>query len=322
MLQQALALSPGEPLVLVDLTELAEELGRYDDLAELVQSWQAVEGDPGRAMVLSIRRADALLRGGQRDQARALLASLEASAPGFIVLTSAAERDALGRERSARPRADVPRRGARRAARHAGSDRASRRRPIRTPPRRSTSRPPSCSRTRSAAPRRSRRRAARSARRSRPCPSYPAALEALTELDDTTGNVAEALARLRRPPATAAEGDARRAVARARDPARAQPRRSRGGARARAPSSSQLAPSDLGAALAARGDARRSSAATTSAPSCSSRSRPSRPMRRAAAPRCSPRRGCASAPVPSRRRPSCTARCSRCGPRTRSRASR
>ena len=96
-LQQALALSPGEPIVLADLTELAEELGRYDDLAELVQNWQAVEGDPSRAMTLSIRRADALLRGGQRDQARQLLASLEAAAPGFIVLTSAAERDALTR---------------------------------------------------------------------------------------------------------------------------------------------------------------------------------------------------------------------------------
>src|SRR5262249_7735833 len=97
MLQQALALSPGEPLVLADLIELAEERGRYDDPAGLVQSWQAVEGDPGRAMALSIRRADALLRGGQRDQARALLASLEATAPGFVVLTSAAERDALAR---------------------------------------------------------------------------------------------------------------------------------------------------------------------------------------------------------------------------------
>ncbi|HUS32079.1 MAG TPA: hypothetical protein VMZ53_26450 [Kofleriaceae bacterium] len=94
-LQQALALSPGEAIVLADLTELAEQLGRYEDLAELVQNWQAVEGDPSRAMTLSIRRADALLRGGQRDQARALLASLEATAPGFIVLTSAAERDAL-----------------------------------------------------------------------------------------------------------------------------------------------------------------------------------------------------------------------------------
>jgi tetratricopeptide (TPR) repeat protein len=97
LLQQASALAPGEPVVLADLTELAEELGRYDDLAELVQSWQAVEVDPSRAMALSIRRADALLRGGQRDQARALLASLEANAPGFAVLTSLAERDALSR---------------------------------------------------------------------------------------------------------------------------------------------------------------------------------------------------------------------------------
>ncbi|HEY0250347.1 MAG TPA: hypothetical protein VGC41_02430, partial [Kofleriaceae bacterium] len=97
LLQQASALAPGESIVLSDLTELAEELGRYDDLAELVQSWQAVEADPSRGLALSIRRADALLRGGQRDQARALLASLEATAPGFIVLASAAERDALAR---------------------------------------------------------------------------------------------------------------------------------------------------------------------------------------------------------------------------------
>ena len=95
LLQQASALVPGQAIVLADLTELAEELGRYDDLAELVQSWQAVEADPSRAMALSIRRADALLRGGQRDQARALLASLEAASPGFVVLTSIAERDSL-----------------------------------------------------------------------------------------------------------------------------------------------------------------------------------------------------------------------------------
>ena len=97
LLQQASALAPGESIVLSDLTELAEELGRYDDLAELVQSWQAVEADPSRGLALSIRRADALLRGGQREAARALLASLEATAPGFVVLASAAERDALSR---------------------------------------------------------------------------------------------------------------------------------------------------------------------------------------------------------------------------------
>ena len=196
VLQQALALSPGEPLVLADLTELAEELGRYEDLAELVQSWQAVEGDPGRAMVLSIRRADALIRGGQRDQARALLASLEASAPGFIVLTSAAERDALGRGDAAAlaktytiaaqaallgtwlgpgqtPEPDAPAAAAlyvQAAELYAydvggaeGIDEA--------------------------------RTALGKALEA--VPSYPAAIEALTELDETTGNVADALARLR-----------------------------------------------------------------------------------------------------------------------------
>src|SRR5262249_37902830 len=63
----------------------------------LVHSWQAIEGDPARGALLSLRRADALLRGGQRAQAQALLASLDAAAPGFVVLTSALERDALVR---------------------------------------------------------------------------------------------------------------------------------------------------------------------------------------------------------------------------------
>jgi tetratricopeptide (TPR) repeat protein len=95
VLQDALVLAPGEAILLGDLTDLAEELGRFEDLAELVASWQSIEGDPNRALVLSIRRADALLRGGRREEAKALLASLDATAPGFIVLTSAAERDAL-----------------------------------------------------------------------------------------------------------------------------------------------------------------------------------------------------------------------------------
>ncbi|MCE9577029.1 MAG: hypothetical protein K8W52_28035, partial [Deltaproteobacteria bacterium] len=95
-LQQGLALAPGEALLLGDLADLAEELGRFDELAELVESWQALEGDPGRALMLSIRRADALVRSGQRDQARALFGSLEASAPGFLPITALIERDALG----------------------------------------------------------------------------------------------------------------------------------------------------------------------------------------------------------------------------------
>ena len=44
-LQAAIALAPGRPLLLADLADLAEDLGRYEELAELVQSWQAVEGD-------------------------------------------------------------------------------------------------------------------------------------------------------------------------------------------------------------------------------------------------------------------------------------
>lgn len=210
VLQQALALAPGEPLVLSDLTELAEELGRYDDLAELVQSWQAVEGDPGRAMVLSIRRADALLRGGQRDQARALLASLEASAPGFVVLTSAAERDALGRGDPA----DLAKTYL--AAAHAallGSWLGPGQQPAPDPNAAAAlyvqaaellayevGGPEALDEARGAL-----------GKALEAVPDYPVALEALTELDDTTGNVGDALARLKAQ-ADAAAGDARRAV--------------------------------------------------------------------------------------------------------------
>ncbi|HEU4729267.1 MAG TPA: hypothetical protein VFT22_15305, partial [Kofleriaceae bacterium] len=208
VLQQAIAMSPGDPLLLSDLTELAEELGRYDALADLVQSWQAVEGDPGRAMALSIRRADALLRGGQRDQARALLASLEATAPGFIVLTSVAERDALGRgDGSALANTYL-------SAAHAallGSWVGPGQQPIPDPTAAAAlyvqaaeilayevGGPDAIEEARGAL-----------GRALEAVPEYPVALEALTELDDTTGNVAEGLARLRAQ-ASAADGDTRR----------------------------------------------------------------------------------------------------------------
>jgi cellulose synthase operon protein C len=208
VLQQALALAPGEPLLLSDLTELAEELGRYDDLAELVQSWQAVEGDPGRAMVLSIRRADALLRGGQRDQARALLASLEASAPGFIVLTSASERDALGRGDPD----DLARTYL--AAAHAallGSWLGPGQQPVPDPAAAAALYVQAAELLAYEIGGGDALEEARSAlgKALEAVPGYPVALEALTELDDTTGNVAEALVRLRAQ-AAAAEGDAKR----------------------------------------------------------------------------------------------------------------
>ena len=232
ILQQALALSPGEPLVLADLTELAEELGRYDDLAELVQSWQAVEGDPGRAMVLSIRRADALLRGGQRDQARALLASLEASAPGFVVLTSAAERDALGRADAARSREDVPVRGARRAARHLARTRAAA--GARSGGRRRTLRPGrGAARVRGWRARGARRgaRGARQGARGRTrAACRPRGPDRARRHDRPRRRGARA-------PADRGARERWRGAARgvrARDPPRAQPRRARGRARARA----------------------------------------------------------------------------------------
>ncbi|MEO7732533.1 MAG: hypothetical protein ABIY55_16310, partial [Kofleriaceae bacterium] len=208
VLQQALALSPGEPLVLSDLTELAEELGRYDDLADLVQSWQAVEGDPGRAMVLSIRRADALLRGGQRDQARALLASLEASAPGFIVLTSASERDALGRGDPG----DLARTYL--AAAHAallGSWLGPGQQPLPDPGAAAALYVQAAELLAYEVGGGDALDEARGAlgKALEAVPDYPVALEALTELDDATGNVAEALVRLRAQ-AAAAEGEARR----------------------------------------------------------------------------------------------------------------
>ncbi len=210
-LQQALALSPGEPIVLADLTELAEELGRYEDLAELVQNWQSVEGDPARAMTLSIRRVDALLRGGQRDQARALLASLEATAPGFIVLTSATERDALARK-------DIPTLAATYlAAAHAallgtwlGPGVPSRPDPTAAATlyiqgaellAYEVGTPEALEEARAAL-----------GKALEAVPLHPAALEAMTELDDLTGRVVEALARLKTQATAATDQDAKRAI--------------------------------------------------------------------------------------------------------------
>ncbi len=94
-LQAALALAPGEPLVLADLAEVAEGLGKYEELAELCQGWESSDAAPARSLSLSLRRADAMLRSGQRPQALSLLDSLSASSPGYLAITSLRERDAL-----------------------------------------------------------------------------------------------------------------------------------------------------------------------------------------------------------------------------------
>jgi tetratricopeptide (TPR) repeat protein len=94
-LQQATTLVPGEPLLVADLADLAERLGKYDELAELVEGWEAQEADPARALSLALRRADALFRAGHDDSARALVATLSATQPGYLPILALRERDAL-----------------------------------------------------------------------------------------------------------------------------------------------------------------------------------------------------------------------------------
>jgi len=96
-LTRALRVAPGEPLVMADLADVAEKLGKFDALAQLCQGWESLEGDPTRSLSLSLRRADALLRSGDRDQANELLATLSSAAPGFLPITALRERDALDR---------------------------------------------------------------------------------------------------------------------------------------------------------------------------------------------------------------------------------
>ena len=237
-------------------------------------------------MVLSIRRADALLRGGQRDQARALLASLEASAPGFIVLTSAAERDALGRADFA----DLARTYL--AAAHAallGTWLGPGQAPVPDPGAAAAlyvqaaellayevgGAPSALDEARGAL-----------GKALEAVPGYPAALEALTELDDTTGNVAEALARLsdarpRPPTADGRRALVERAIRLARShgelEAVVQLETRAGRARAGRPRP----------ALAARVHARPARPRRRARRSCSPSSPASSPTRRGAARRCS-----------------------------------
>jgi tetratricopeptide (TPR) repeat protein len=151
-------------------------------------------------------------RGGLRFLAKAgaLLASLEASAPGFIVLTSASERDALGRgDPSALANTYL-------AAAHAallGSWLGPGQQPIPDPGAAAALYVQAAELLAYEVGGTDALEEARGAlgRALEVVPDYPVALEALTELDDTTGNVAEGLARLRAQ-ADATEGDARRAV--------------------------------------------------------------------------------------------------------------
>lgn len=94
-LQRGLAHVPGDALLTADLTELAEELGKYDELATLVETATANEADPARLLALGLRRADALLRGGRQADAATAIGQLQASDPGSLAVASLLERAAI-----------------------------------------------------------------------------------------------------------------------------------------------------------------------------------------------------------------------------------
>lgn len=95
MLQDALSVCPDEPVLLGDLIELASELGRYKELMVLVSAWRTSDTDSSRARMLSAWCAEARISPERREQSRVLRGALNVTAPGFILLTSAVECDAL-----------------------------------------------------------------------------------------------------------------------------------------------------------------------------------------------------------------------------------
>ncbi len=90
-LHQALSLAPQEPILLADLSDLAERLGRYEELAELVAARESGEVDPARAIGLALRRASALAKAGKQEEADEVLASRARSVPGYLPLIVARE---------------------------------------------------------------------------------------------------------------------------------------------------------------------------------------------------------------------------------------
>ncbi len=95
MLQRGMAHVPGDALFIADLTELAEELGKYDELASLVATATASEADPARLLALRLRRADALLRGGRHHDATAVIEQLQTTDGGSLAVVSLLERAAV-----------------------------------------------------------------------------------------------------------------------------------------------------------------------------------------------------------------------------------
>jgi len=93
-LQAALAAAPGDPLIVRELSELAESLGRWDELADLLAA--RVESAPAaRKIALRLERAEALRRAGKAAEADAVEGEVARDEPGHLGLLIARERAAL-----------------------------------------------------------------------------------------------------------------------------------------------------------------------------------------------------------------------------------
>src|SRR5207248_1939377 len=93
-LQAALAASTAEPLIVRELSELAESLGRWDELADLLAG--RVETAPAaRKIALRLARAEALRRAGKVAEADAVESEVARDEPGHLGLLIARERTAL-----------------------------------------------------------------------------------------------------------------------------------------------------------------------------------------------------------------------------------
>jgi tetratricopeptide (TPR) repeat protein len=93
-LTQAVQAAPGEPLGVRELAELAEELGRWDELADLLAA-RVESAPPSRRLGLRLERAEALRRAGKIADAEAVEAEVARDEPGHLGLLVARERTAL-----------------------------------------------------------------------------------------------------------------------------------------------------------------------------------------------------------------------------------
>ncbi len=105
-LERAFTLAPEEPVLIVDLVELAAEQGNDEALGKLVQVLRRID-DATRVSILSGWCAKSHASGEHRSRLRALLMSVQAVAPGFILFASTAECEALAEPSRSRAALDL-----------------------------------------------------------------------------------------------------------------------------------------------------------------------------------------------------------------------